>query len=446
MNDSLSIGEMDFGQLTGHEWLATNGLGGYACSTIPGTNTRKYHGLLVAAMSPPVRRMVLLSRIEETLVLADQHYELSSNEYPGVIHPKGHELLRAFSHFPFPRWAWQGGGRTLEKQLRMLPGENTVVLTYTLLGGESDAELELRPLFALRPMHELSFQWNAPMTVERREKLYRITPTLRTPEVFFSHAGIFDGAPLWYLNTIYRREEERGYSGLEDLWCPGVVRLTLSPGRAVHFVCSADPIDLDQAVRKAQQLASPAADEALRLQSPTRDANLAAHLARNASDERSMSALLRAAGQFRVRVPSDGREATRACASGYPWPAPSGREALIGFTGIYLVPGLFSEALALLQAFGAEIRDGLLPSEFPEDGSAPLYHGADISLWFINAIYHYFRYTRDKAGTRPLLNHAIRIIEAYRHGTELGIRADDEGLLASHAAGNSHDLDECENR
>src|SRR5450755_911506 len=140
---SLDLMSLDLENLLEREWLAVNKIGGFACSTMPGLNTRKYHGLLVAAMSPPVRRMVLLSRVEETLVLASEHHELSSNEYPGVIHPKGHELLRAFSHVPFPRWAWQGGGRTLEKQLRLLPGENTVVLTYTLLGGDGEAELEL---------------------------------------------------------------------------------------------------------------------------------------------------------------------------------------------------------------------------------------------------------------------------------------------------------------
>ncbi len=114
---------------------------------------------------------------------------------------------------------------------------------------------------------------------------------------------------------------------------------------------------------------------------------------------------------------------------------PRGGRRCIGFAGLYLVPGQFADARALLQTFAAELRDGLLPSEFPEDGSAPVYHGADISLWFINALYHYFRYTHDEAGTRPLLNVALQIIQAYRHGTELGISADSEGLLLSHAPG-----------
>ena len=111
------------------EWLTVNHLGGYAASTLPGCNTRKYHGLLVAAMSPPVRRMVLLSRVEETVFYDGWPHALGCNEYPDALHPEGYRLLRAFSADPFPRWAYQGDGWTLEKQLRLLNGENTVVLS-----------------------------------------------------------------------------------------------------------------------------------------------------------------------------------------------------------------------------------------------------------------------------------------------------------------------------
>lgn len=444
MDDSLSVGELDFAALIGHEWLATNQLGGYASSSLCGLNTRKYHGLLVAAMSPPVRRMVLLSRVDETLVNCDGHYDLSSNEYPGAIHPQGYKRLRAFSNEPFPRWAWQGGGCTIEKQLRLLPGQNTVVLSYTLLGGgNAGAELELRPLFALRPIHELTFQWNASMTVERRGgHLYRVTPTTRTPEVFFAHAGTFDAAPLWYLNTIYRREEERGYSGLEDLWCPGVVRLTLAPGKVVHFACSSEPMDLAEVVQQADQVpAARSAGETVafsfaRSSASTTLAPAAERLLVTHDDDEKMDALLRAVDQFRLRIPREtAGEVISACASGYPWPAPSGRAALIAFSGAYLVPGHFVEARALLGAFAGRMRDGLLPSEFPEDGSSVIYRGADCSLWFINALHHYVRYTGDLNGARPLLDGAIRMLELYRHGTELGIIADAEGLLSTRAPG-----------
>ena len=235
----MDIAAADLDELIGREWLATNGLGGFAASTVAGMNTRKYHGLLVAAMAPPVRRMVLLSRVEETVFHNGWPFALACNEYPGVIHPVGHQVLKAFSYDPVPRWAYQADGWTLEKTLHLLPGENTVCLSYTLLAADRSADLELRPLFALRGIHELMYQWNARLGAEPHPAGgLRIPPTSRTPEVFFAHDGKFAGEGYWYLNTIYRREQDRGYSGLEDLWTPGVVRWTLSPGQTVFSLSS----------------------------------------------------------------------------------------------------------------------------------------------------------------------------------------------------------------
>ena len=221
-------------ELLEREWLAVNHLGGYACSTLPGLNTRKYHGLLVAAMAPPVRRMVILSRMEETVSTRGRDESLDCAEYPGVVHPQGHQLLRAFSHAPYPRWAYQGSGWTIEKSVRLVHGQNTVCISYTLLAADHPVQLKLRPLLALRGIHELSYQWNGRLKAQRRSKqsrLWHIPPTTRTPEVFFTHDGEFDSRPDWYLACIYRREQERGYAGLEDLWTPGLIHRTLSPGQ-----------------------------------------------------------------------------------------------------------------------------------------------------------------------------------------------------------------------
>ena len=211
MFKSFDVGAMPLEGMIGREWLVTNGIGGYASSTIPGLNTRKYHGLLVAAMAPPVRRMVLLSHVDEILHCDGWPHALSSNEYPGAFHPEGYRLLRAFSPDPFPRWAFQGENWTLQKELCLLRDHNTVCLTYTLLAGNRPVSLELRPLFALRPIHELNSQWNGKLAAESRGKgMLKIPATTRTPEVFFAHTGTFESQPNWYLNTVYRRETERG--------------------------------------------------------------------------------------------------------------------------------------------------------------------------------------------------------------------------------------------
>ncbi|MGB7156668.1 MAG: amylo-alpha-1,6-glucosidase [Tepidisphaeraceae bacterium] len=436
--DPLNVGGMSLDALLEREWLISNGLGGYASSTTVGLNTRKYHGLLVAAMSPPVRRMVLLSRVEETLHLNGWPHALACNEYPGTIHPEGHRLLKAFCAAPFPRWAYQGEGWTLEKSVRLVRGENTVVISYTLLGadcgpaGQSDSvaprrstgvDLEIRPLLALRAMHDLAYQWNGRLGAENKSKRHhRIPPTTRTPEVFFAHDGVFNPSPAcWYLNTIYRREEQRGYSGLEDLWNPGVVRWRLSPGQTVHFVCSAEPIELERTLAKLDATVEAA---------PT----TAAEIVSTSSADTMRDALVAAARTFACDV-TDGADAPFATLTGFPWSAPSVREALIAFPGLFLVTGNFPAAKAMLQSLATQLDHGLLPSCIPEKGSDSFYHGADVSLWYVNCLWQYLRYTGDEATVSRLLDAATEIVTNYRHGTLLGIATDGDGLLQTHAAG-----------
>lgn len=401
--------------LIDREWLAVNHIGGYASSTPIGLNTRKYHGLLVASMLPPVRRMVVLSRVEEFVHRDGWPYALSCNEYPGVIHPEGHQLLKAFDAHPYPRWAYQADGWTLQKDLRLLHGHNTVCLTYTLLAGEKPVELELRPLFALRIIHDLTYQWNGRLDAEPAGKnQYRIPPTSHTPEVFFVHNGEFGGPGHWYLNTIYRREQERGYAGLEDLWMPGAVRWTIQPGQSVHFVCSTEPIDLPRVLHKLDQQYIPASSLP------------------NAPDNTDLDNLVRAAEPFVVH----GREQSTALLSGYPWAAISLRESLIALPGLLLVPGRLNEARDYLKLLAGQIRNGLLPSYFPLAAGPLGYESADLSLWYIHAAYQYLRYGGDESFVlRVLLPAMEKIIESYLAGTDLGIHIADNGLLTSHQPG-----------
>ncbi|HET6247228.1 MAG TPA: amylo-alpha-1,6-glucosidase [Tepidisphaeraceae bacterium] len=437
MANGIHVSHLDFPALIAREWLAANGIGGYASSTVAALNTRKYHGLLVAAMAPPARRMVLLARVEETLATDGNRFSLANSEYPGAIFPQGYHFLRAFNSVPFPRWAYQTDGGTVEKSLRLLHGENTVVLTYTLLGGGKPLGFELRPLLALRGIHQLMQQWNGRLAAESRSaQHYRVPATARTPEVFFAHTGSFEAGSNWYLNNVYRREFERGYTGMEDLWSPGIVRFTLAPGQPVHFICSSDPIDLDRTLERADWQGTQ--NNFVIAPSPSDGATR--HIAAPSADP-AFDALLCAAGQFIVAAPPDGTsdkpgEKSVTCIGNYPWGPPSARAALIGFGGLFLVPGRFGDARALLLSLAAREEHGLMPTAFPEDGSAALYDGADISLWYVNAVWNYFRYTQDIATLRRrLLDVVHRIIDQYRNGTDLGIATDSEGLLLIRATG-----------
>jgi predicted glycogen debranching enzyme len=419
----LNISELGFEGMIEREWLAVSGLGGYASSTLCGLNTRKYHGLLVAAMSPPVRRMVILSHVDEIVYSAAGGMPLSCNEYPGAISPQGHHLLRAFSSEPFPRWAYQGEGFTIEKSLRLLAESNTVCLSYSLLACEKPVKLEIRPLLAMRPIHELMYQWNGRLAAQDKgEGRLHVPASSKTPEIFFAHDGEFHSDPYWYLNNIYRREQERGYGGLEDLWNPGTFRWTLSPGQTVHLICSTDPVEV-----------APTLVSLNRLEENQENAPVLAPLL--GEDDANLAALIRAAAQFVVHSTDDPSIRVPQIISQYPWSATNGRSALIAFCGLFLIPGRFDEAGRLLKFLAAQIQDGLVPTDFAESGGPPQFTGVDTSLWFINAVTDYLTYTGDQKTTRELLPAIDEIIAAYRKGTKLGITCDADGLIYNCAPG-----------
>lgn len=421
---ALDVSSLDFEGLIRHEWLATNRLGGFASSTVCAMNTRKYHGLLVAAMAPPVGRMVLLSGVEETVITEKGAISLSVHEYPGTIYPRGFQHLRAFNSDPCPRWAYQHEGFTLEKTLQFLPDQNTVCIAYTLLGGTSPVDLELRPLLALRPIHELMFQWNGPLHVESgsgngaapdASGRFWVPATSRTPEVYFAHDGEFSRETVWYLNTIYRREQERGYAGLEDLWMPGVVRATVLPGHSVRLICSTAPIDLKSV---APVIASPSAPERLSSNGHPPDTTL--------------DFLMTSTNVFIGRGKIAHLAQSCVIQSEYPWSSPLVRHGLIGLTGLLLVPCRYDEAKSFLSAIAAVVVDGVAPSEVPEDPNQPLvYRGADVALWLVEAMEAYRVYSGDESAIKKFLPTAQSIIANFSRGTRLGIKVEADGLLCS---------------
>jgi predicted glycogen debranching enzyme len=423
--DFSATGAEHLERLLSREWLSVNHLGGYCSSTVAGLNTRKYHGLLVAAMLPPVRRMVLLSRVEETVVSDGWSDPLACNEYPNSIFPRGDQLLRAFSSDPFPRWAYQGPKWTIEKSVQMIAEQNTVVISYSLLAGDNEkaVELQLRPLFALRGIHDLTYQWNGPLTAEEyKSGHHRIPPTGKTPEVFFAHDGAYETDPLWYLNTIYRREQERGYAGLEDVWNPGMIRWSLTPGQTVYFICSTDPVQFQATLEQAKSQSI----------APT-----AASLKEVADSPAGITHMLeRAAAQFVLSLPQPGGGSSEDAITQYHWSAPSPRHSLLGFTGLFLISGKFAEARSFLLGMVERLVDGVLPSDLTEATGKGIYFGVDPSLWFINSVYQYLRYTQDAATVQqPLLDAVLQIIHWYRSGTTLGIGADVDGLLETDQPG-----------
>jgi predicted glycogen debranching enzyme len=199
------------------EWLETNGLGGFASSTLAGLNTRRYHGLLTAATQPPVGCIVLLSKLEETAIIGDQRFELSTNRYPGAIHPPGFEYLYNFDIDPFPTFTWIVEGISIRKTIFMVHGQNTTVIQYHVDG---PVRLELRPLIAFRDCHSLTRANGAlDATVVQGERSIMLRPYSDLPALYLAHdAAQVMSSGSWYYNLEYDAERERGLVFQEDLF------------------------------------------------------------------------------------------------------------------------------------------------------------------------------------------------------------------------------------
>jgi predicted glycogen debranching enzyme len=229
------------------EWLETNGLGGFASSSIVGLNTRRYHGLLVAATKPPVGRLVLLSKLEEILFIEGHPVDLSANRYPGVVHPQGFRYLKQFRLDPFPVFTYEIEGIEIEKTVFMIHGENSTVVQYELKKNNHPERpknlwLELRPLIAFRDYHSTTHE-NGALNAALQEApgLTAVTPYGGLPTLFLAHnAAELKKAGAWYRNFEYDAERERGLDFTEDLFNPCVLRFDLRSRRQASVIASTD--------------------------------------------------------------------------------------------------------------------------------------------------------------------------------------------------------------
>ena len=403
------------------EWLETNGLGGFASSTIAGLNTRRYHGLLVAATRPPVGRTVLLSKLEETLVIDEQRYDLSTNQYPGVIHPQGYQYLKRFRLDPFPIWTYEVEGIVIEKSAFMLHGQNTTVIQYELVSdpGHKAVRLETRPLIAFRDYHSLTHENEAlNSTLLTDDSLVTIRPYADLPALHFAHdAEALDSASWWSRNFEYEVERERGLDFREDLFSPFALKFEFttnakSPRRThatiiasteAHQIDSADELRQAEAARRASVVAA----------SPT--------------DHELIRILTTAADQFIVR-----RDAGQTIIAGYHWFSDWGRDTMIALPGLTLTTGRAEVARSILLEFARYVNKGMLPNRFPDAGEEPEYNTVDATLWFFEAVRKLIEYTNDVQFVRDNLYEVLKeIIVWHERGTRYGIRVDDDGLLLS---------------
>ncbi|MBV8897653.1 MAG: glycogen debranching enzyme family protein [Acidobacteriaceae bacterium] len=404
----------DLDAALGKEWLETNGIGGFASSTIVGLNTRRYHGLLTAATRPPLGRVVLLSKLEETVIRNGARTELACNEYAGAIHPTGHEFLEEFRLDPFPVFAYRVGELAIEKRVFAVYGENTTVVQYH---ANLACGLELRPLIAFRDYHSLTHRNDALNgEVQISPGLLGVTPYRDLPALYFAHdAGKVDATGEWYYRFRYRVEQERGLDSEEDLFQPFLIRMELAAGQTASIVVSTEQRDAKQA-------------ETMRRTEVERRHGITSNVP---GESEFVQTLALAADQFIVK-----RGDLQTVIAGYHWFSDWGRDTMIALPGLTLATGRVENAKKILLAFAGAVSEGMLPNRWPDAGEVPEYNTVDATLWFFEAIGARMRYTHDYEFLRANLMETLHsIIDWHVRGTRFGIRVQENGLLRCGEAG-----------
>lgn len=392
------------------EWLETNGVGGYSGGSVAGSNTRRYHGILVAATQPPVGRMVVLSKLEETLVVKDKRFELSSNQYPGAIYPHGFQYLKSFGKNFFPEFVYDAGGVELKKTIAGIQGENTVVILYEVLKAKGKVTLELMPLASCKDFHS---EAHANDSIYKNylfdEGVFQTMNYEACPEVFISVPGSsFVESKSWYYNYEHEIERQRGLDYTEDLFTHGHFEVVLKEGDKLGVIVSID----DPRGRNGVQLVE---KERARREG----------LAKPFVYHNDLRRLALAADQFVVK-----RGDLNSIIAGYHWFSDWGRDTMISLPGLCIATGRHHEFKNIIQAFANSVSEGMLPNRFPDRGEKPEYNTIDATLWFFVAIYKYYLVSKDKEFVTSVLPVLTDIIEWHYKGTRYNIHVDTtDGLL-----------------
>lgn len=407
----------NFEEASSREWLEANGVGGFACGTISGANTRRYHGLLTAATRPPLGRVTMLSKFEETIVIDGTRHELSANQYPGKVHPEGYKYLTEFRFDPFPVWIYEVEGIQIEKRVFMAHGANTTVCRWEITGGHGDKviELELRPLLSFVDYHHLQHEDSGlDPTFESSGNTTTVHPYREMASLFFTHnAAVTEKTGFWYRNFEYAIEKERGFDHSEDLFQPFSMKFDLTGGADVivsadgNAGASADSLEETEIARRSALIELAGAED-----------NLSMHL-------------VLAADQFIV-ARGDGQTVI----AGYPWFSDWGRDTMIALPGLTLATGRPQIAKSVILEFSKHISEGMLPNRFPDACDEAEYNTVDATLWYFEAIRAYLEKTGDYESIKGTLYLKLaNIITWHLRGTRYNIHVDTDGLLYAGAPG-----------
>jgi predicted glycogen debranching enzyme len=438
----ISIGPeilSDFERAIQREWIVTNGLGGYASSTVLGINTRKYHGLLVAAFNPPTDRRVLLTKLDEEIEIENKTYFIGSNEFRDAFVPKGYRFLLNFALEPLPAYRYSVNGVQLQKTIFMPQGKNATVIVYEVSNpSESEASIRISPLVNSRHFHSVTDKdrlgWSFLQKSSEQEVTIQPSIPLSTLTIFSSDGEYVPSKGDWIERLYFRVDGSRKESCLDDSFKPGHFKLRVAAQeKKTYFVLAVagrDEKEVENALLSIPRRLK--GINALYNRELNRRRDLLERFQKCYRDVEMkdwLSWLVLATDSFIVNRKSTRKKSVIA---GYHWFEDWGRDSLISLPGLTLVTSRFEDTKEILLTFKHYCHKGIIPNRFPDRaGDEPNYNTVDATLWYINAVFQFLKYTGDFSFVREeLWDTLTSIIEHHVRGTLYDIRMEDDGLIA----------------
>jgi predicted glycogen debranching enzyme len=408
------------------EWLVTNGIGGYASGTIAGLLTRRYHGLLVAALKPPLGRTLILAKLDETAVYDDRAYPLYTNRWAdATMAPHGYNYIESFHlEGTTPVWRFALADAILEKRIWMQQGANTTYIQYRLHRASQPIALAVKALINYRDYHHTTRAGDWQMSLETLERGVCVTAYPESAPLYLltdaeAEAKFRVSAPLynWHYGFDLAAEKRRGLDCCEDHLHAATFHMTIAPGSSLTLIASTE---------KNTELNGGTALEVRR----AADRELLQNWSKVSDSPDWINHLVLAADQFIVSRPLPEEPAGKTIIAGYPWFSDWGRDTTIALPGLTICTGRWSIARSILRTFARYIDRGMLPNRFPDAGGAPEYNTADATLWYFEAIRAYIDATGDDELLSELWPTLCEIIDWHIQGTRYKIRLDpDDGLI-----------------
>jgi len=428
----------DFESAIKKEWIVTNGLGGYASSTILGINTRKYHGLLVAALNPPVNRQVTLVKLEEELHVENEKVQLGANEFRDVIYPEGHKFLHQFELNPFPCYIYTARGITVQKRVFMPYLKNATFVIYEVHNSlSSTVSIRISPLVNARHFYSVTQRENLKWSLVQKPFLQGNGLEIATPNLVLLLGSDFGkyvpSNGNWIDNVYFRVDASLGEDCLDDCFEPGYFKLEVSPGerKAFYFLAVAGKTESEVKKEFFSLFGDLRGVESLYRKEILRRKSLLENFSKSHEVEFSewLKWIILTTETFLVKRASTG---TTSVIAGYHWFEDWGRDSLISLPGLTLITGRFEDAREILETFKTYCKRGVIPNRFPDrSGEKPIYNTVDATLWYFNAILKYLCYTGDYEFVKKKLWETLQsMIEHHVKGTMFGICLEKDGLLA----------------